>query len=241
MPDREMSRPQHAEVYPGHEVGRHVPYASYRRLPPDEMRSRGVAFHEEMNRRRTIRHFSTDAVPRELVELAIRTAGTAPSGAHQQPWHFAVTGDPALKARVREAAEREEYETYHRRMSDEWRSALAPIGTTWVKEHITDAPWVVVLFKQSYGLQPDGTKLKHYYADESVGIAAGMFITAIHHMGLATLTHTPTPTAFLREIFGRGRNETAILLMPVGYPHPEATVPDFTRKSLDEISSWHPR
>lgn len=203
------------------------------------MRSLATSFYAEMKRRRTVRRFSSDPVPRDLVELAIRTAGTAPSGAHHQPWHFVVVSDPALKGKIRGAAEREEFETYSRRMSEEWRTALAPIGTDWVKEHLTDAPWIVVLFKESYGLLPDGTKRKHYYVDESVGIAAGMFVTAVHHMGLVTLTHTPTPTGFLRELLNRGRNETAVLVLPVGYPHADATVPDFDRKALDEISSWH--
>lgn len=235
------SRPQPSfdQVYPGHAAPRHVPLTTYRRHAEAEMRARAADFHAELNRRRSVRRFSTEPVPRELIELAILSGGTAPSGAHHQPWHFAVTGDPALKAAIREAAEQEEYRTYQERMSDEWRSALAAIGTDWVKEHITDAPWVVVLFKKSYDLLADGSRRKNYYVEESVGIAAGMFITAVHHMGLATLTHTPTPTAFLRDIFGRGRNETAVLLLPVGYPHPEATVPDFTRKPLEEISSWH--
>ncbi len=238
-PSERRPTPSHDMVYPGREEARLVPLATYARRPVSEMRSLATGFYAEMNRRRTVRHFSTDPVPRELVELAIRTAGTAPSGAHHQPWHFVVIGDPALKARIREAAEREEFETYQRRMSEEWRTALAPIGTHWVKEHLTDAPWIVVLFKQSYGILPDGTKRKNYYVDESVGIAAGMFITALHHMGLVTLTHTPTPTGFLRELLNRGKNETAVLVLPVGFPHAEATVPDFTRKPLEEITTWH--
>jgi iodotyrosine deiodinase len=232
--------PSHDDVYPGRPAGRHIPLSSYTRYQESEMRDRAVAMYEELARRRTVRQFSTEPVPRALIEYAIRSAGTAPSGAHMQPWHFVVIGDAELKARIRDAAEAEEYETYRRRMSDEWRSALAPIGTDWVKPHLTDAPWVVVLFKQSYGLLPDGSKQKHYYVDESVGIAAGLFITAIHHMGLATLTHTPTPTAFLRALLDRGKNETAVLVLPIGYPHPDATVPDFSRKSLEEITTWYP-
>lgn len=231
--------PTHDAVYPGHPEPTLVPLPSYTRYAASEMQARAAAFHAELQRRRTVRHFSTEPVPRELIELAIRTAGTAPSGAHKQPWHFVAIADPALKQRIRDAAEQEEYETYQRRMPDEWRSALAPIGTDWIKPHLTDAPWIVVLFKQSYGVLPDGTKQKHYYVDESVGIAAGMFITAIHHMGLVTLTHTPTPTAFLRTLLERGKHETAVLVLPIGYPHPDATVPDFSRKSLDEISTWH--
>ncbi len=238
-PSGQLPEPTHETVYPGREAAKLIPLSGYQRHPEAEMRSLATSFYTEMNRRRTVRRFSSEPVPRDLIELAIRTAGTAPSGAHHQPWHFVVVSDPALKDKIRGAAEREEFETYSRRMSEEWRTALAPIGTHWVKEHLTDAPWIVVLFKESYGLLPDGTKRKNYYVDESVGIAAGMFITAVHHMGLVTLTHTPTPTAFLRELLNRGKNETAVLVLPVGYPHADATVPDFDRKALDDISSWH--
>jgi iodotyrosine deiodinase len=238
-PPADRTPPTRDDVYPGHPSARHIALPGYTRYPVSEMLARAEAFHAESNRRRTVRHFSTEPVPRELIELAIRTAGTAPSGAHKQPWQFVAIANSALKQQIRDAAEQEEYETYQRRMPDEWRTALAPIGTDWIKPHLTDAPWVVVLFKQSYGVLPDGSKQKHYYVEESVGIAAGMFITAIHHMGLVTLTHTPTPTAFLRTLLDRGKHETAVLVLPVGYPHSDATVPDFDRKSLDEISTWH--
>ena len=210
----------------------------FARRDPDESRSRARAFYDELNRRRTTRHFATDPVPRDLIELAIRTAGTAPSGAHQQPWTFVAVSDPELKHRIREAAEREEHAFYHGKAPDEWIEALRPLGTDEHKPHLTDAPWVVVLFRKTYGLREDGSKRPYYYTEESCGIAAGMFITAIHHMGLVTLTHTPNPMGFLRELLGRPVNERAMLVMPVGYPAANAQVPNLARKSLEEISVW---
>jgi iodotyrosine deiodinase len=199
-------------------------------------RARG--FYDEMNRRRTTRHFSSDPVPRELIELAIRTAGTAPSGAHQQPWTFVAVSDPDLKRRLREAAESEERENYNGRMPPEWIEALAPLGTDEHKAHLTDAPWVVVLFRQTYGVTLSGQKRTHYYTQESCGIAAGFFIAAVHMMGLVTLTHTPNPMGFLSELLERPANEKAMLVMPVGYPANDARVPDLRRKSLEEIAVW---
>jgi nitroreductase len=175
--------------------------------------------------RRTTRHFAATPVPREAVELAIRTAGTAPSGAHQQPWTFVAVGDGELKRRIREAAEAEERENYGGRMPAEWREALAPFGTDAVKPHLTDAPWVVVAFRQAYGVGPDGARRTHYYTQESVGIAVGLFVAAVHAMGLVTLTHTPNPMAFLAALLGRPANEKAFLVMPVGHPAPGARVP----------------
>lgn len=212
---------------------------AFERLPADEMHRRARDWHDELERRRTTRDFSPDPVPRELIELAITSASTAPSGAHKQPWHFVAVDDPALKRQIREASEEEEYRTYTGRMPDEWRAALAPLGTDWVKAHITDAPWVVVLFKQSYEILPDGTRAKNYYVNESVGICAGLFVSAIHHMGLATLTHTPNPMAFLRTLLCRPENETAVLLFPVGYPAAGARVPRLSRKPLDEVVQWN--
>ena len=219
---------------------RPYPFVALRftRHTAEQSRERARAFYDEMNRRRTTRHFSTDPVPRELVEYAIRTAGTAPSGAHQQPWTFVAVSDPSLKQRIREAAEREEREFYHGKAPREWLEALLPLGTDEHKPHLTDAPWVVVLFRQAYGVTPDGGKRTHYYAEESCGIAAGLFIAAIHHMGLVTLTHTPNPMGFLREVLGRPSNERAMLVMPVGYPAPNARVPDLDRKPIDEIVVW---
>ncbi len=210
----------------------------FERRPLDEMRVRAADWYAELDRRRTTRDFSTEPVPRELIELAIRAAGTAPSGAHRQPWTFVAVGDPELKRRIREAAEEEERRTYSERMPDEWRRALAPLGTDWVKRHITDAPWVVVLFKHAYEILPDGSHAKNYYVTESVGISAGLFVSAVHHMGLATLTHTPNPMRFLGELLGRPRNETAVLLFPVGYPAADARVPKLTRKPLEAVSVW---
>lgn len=210
----------------------------YQRLPVEDTLVRARAFHETMRTRRTTRHFSTDPVPRECIEWAIRVAGTAPSGAHQQPWTFVAVSDPELKHRMRDAAEREEHEFYHGRAPDEWLEALAPLGTDEHKTHLTDAPWVVVLFRQAYGLRPDGARRTHYYSQESCGIAAGFFIAAVHTMGLVTLTHTPNPMGFLSELLHRPANEKAMLVMPVGYPAEDARVPDLTRKELREIAVW---
>jgi iodotyrosine deiodinase len=210
----------------------------FTRLSLAESAERGEAFYRSMNARRTTRHFSPDAVPRSLIETAIRTAGTAPSGAHQQPWTFVAVQDTELKARIREAAEREEHDFYHGKASQEWIDALLPLGTDEYKVHLTDAPWVVVLFRQTYGLNADGSKRTFYYTHESCGIAAGLFVTAIHQMGLVTLTHTPNPMGFLRDLLGRPANEKAMLVMPVGYPAPDARVPDLERKPLDMISEW---
>lgn len=211
---------------------------TFMRRPPDEIVRRAQEFHVAMSARRTTRHFSSDPVPREAVEFAIRTAGTAPSGAHQQPWTFVAISNPALQQRIREAAEREEYENYHGRMPEEWLQALAPLGTDEHKTHLTDAPWLVVVFRKAYGLDPDGSKRVYYYTQESVGIAAGFFIAAIHLMGLVTLTHTPNPMGFLAELLERPPNEKAYLVLPVGYPAVGARVPDIERLPLSEISTW---
>jgi len=206
--------------------------------PLDETLARARQFYAEMNRRRTTRHFSTRPVPREAIELAIRTAGTAPSGAHQQPWTFVAVSDAALKAEIRRAAEREEHENYHGRMTPEWLDALAPLGTDEHKPHLTDAPWVVVVFRKLYGVNADGSRRTYYYTQESAGIAVGLLVAAVHHMGLVALTHTPSPMGYLAELLGRPANEKAFVVIPVGYPAPDARVPDLTRKSLDEIAVW---
>ncbi|HEU4557523.1 MAG TPA: nitroreductase family protein [Longimicrobium sp.] len=208
------------------------------RIPVDQLRARAREFFAELDRRRTVREFSPEPVPRELIELAIRAASTAPSGAHQQPWTFVVVSDPEMKRRMREAAETEERVNYSGRMPPDWIEALAPMGTDFVKTHITDAPYVVVLFRQIWGMRPDGSRRTHYYTMESCGIAAGLFIAAVHHMGLATLTHTPSPMGFLSELLQRPENEKAFLLMPVGYPAPDAAVPELARKPLDQVSAW---
>lgn len=212
----------------------------WQELSTDEMRARAQAFFADMNRRRSVRDFSDRPVSRELVELAIRTASTAPSGAHRQPWRFVAVSDPALKRAIREAAEKEERDSYEGgRMPPEWREALAPLGTDWRKPYLEIAPWIVVLFEIAHGRGDDGGVAKNYYVKESVGMAAGLFIAALHHMGLATLTHTPSPMRFLSEILDRPRNERPFVLFPVGYPADGALVPDIERKGLDEIAVWH--
>jgi nitroreductase len=194
-----------------------------------------------MDRRRSVRDFSSDPVPRELVETAIRTASTAPSGAHRQPWRFVVVGDPEIKHKIRVAAETEEKKSYESRMPDEWLEALEPLGTTWEKPFLETVPWIVVVFEELFGFYEDGTKRKNYYVRESVGIACGLFIASLPSMGLATLTHTPRPMGFLREILGRPQNEKPYILFPVGYPAADARVPDITRKALEEVAIWNPR
>jgi nitroreductase len=204
------------------------------------MLERARALEEELDRRRSVREFSADPVPRELIEIAIRSASTAPSGAHRQPWRFVVVGDPAIKREIRIAAEEEEKESYlGGRMPPEWLEALAPLGTSWEKPYLETVPWLVVVFEELYEVLPDGAKRKNYYPKESVGIACGFFIAALHHMGLATLTHTPSPMAFLSRILGRPGNEKPFILFPVGYPAAGAEVPDLRRKSLDQVSAWH--
>ena len=208
-------------------------------LPGESMRSRGRDLLADLARRRSVREFSPDPVPRELIEIAIATAGTAPSGANRQPWHFAAVADPALKAEIRRAAEAEEREFYEGgRASTAWLEALAPLGTGWQKPYLETAPWLVAVFKQTFAREADGTKSTNYYVSESVGIACGLFITAVHRMGLATLTHTPQPMRFLSEILGRPDNERPYILFPVGYPHPDCRVPSIGKKSMDEISTW---
>ena len=208
-------------------------------MTPEEQSGSLARFLEVMRRRRSVRDFSTEPVPRELVIEAIRAAGLAPSGAHQQPWTFVLIGDePELRGRIREAAEAEERASYEHRMSPEWLEALAPLGTDWHKPHLTDAPWLIVVFEQAYGLrQEDGetTRVKHYYVRESVGIAVGFLLAALTHAGLATLTHTPSPMGFLRQILGRPDNERPYVVIPVGFPAADATVPDLARKPLPEI------
>jgi nitroreductase len=211
---------------------------NHERLPVEEALARSRAFLRTMQARRTVRQFSPEPVPFELVANAIHTAGTAPSGAHQQPWTFVVVADPTIKARIRDAAEAEERASYSGRMSPEWLEALRPLGTNWVKEHITIAPYLIVVFEQIYGIQQDAQgeerQIKHYYTRESVGIAVGLLLASLHMAGLVALTHTPSPMGFLREILGRPRNERPFVLIPVGYPAAGCTVPDLRRKNLHE-------
>ncbi len=200
----------------------------------EDMFAHAQQFRALMQKRRSVRTFSNRPVSRKLIQEAILTAGTAPSGAHREPWHFVAISDPEVKAAIRCAAEREELESYQRRMSDEWRDALQPIGTNWQKPFLEIAPWLVICFAKNTG--DDGKK--NYYVPESCGIACGLFITAIHAMGLATLTHTPSPMKFLSEILQRPRNERAYILFPVGYPADHTTVPDLKRKNQAELITW---
>lgn len=207
--------------------------------PPEEMRARAEQFLRLMQQRRSVRAFSDRPVPRRLIERAVQTAGTAPSGAHRQPWRFVAVDDPNLKSEIREAAEEEERKGYEERMSEEWLDALEPLGTDWRKPFLETAPWLVVCFAERYGLSEGGERTKNYYVQESCGIACGFFIAALHYMGLATLTHTPAPMRFLGNILERPDNERPYILFPVGYPAEDAEVPDIERKQLGEILQWN--
>jgi iodotyrosine deiodinase len=207
----------------------------FERLAPAEALARSRAFLESMRRRRTVRHFSTELVPLELVENAIAAAGTAPSGAHQQPWTFVIVSSPEVKRDIRRAAEEEERQSYESRMPDAWLEALRPLGTDWRKPHLEDAPYLIVVFEQAYGLAADGGKIKHYYVKESVGIAVGLLLASLQEAGLASLTHTPSPMSFLRRILARPENERPYVVIPVGYPAAACTVPDLERKPFDEF------
>ncbi|MEC9475636.1 MAG: nitroreductase family protein [Planctomycetota bacterium] len=203
------------------------------------MRRRSSDLFEALSQRRSIRSFSDDPVSRELIDQAIETASTAPSGAHRQPWHFVVVDDADLKKKIREAAEQEERRSYDGRMPQAWLDALKPLGTDAVKPYLEDAPYIVILFAETKHLEADGTTSPNYYVSESVGIAAGLFIASLHLVGLATLTHTPSPMGFLREILQRPRTERPYLLFPVGYPSEGCMVPDLQRKSLSQVRSWN--
>lgn len=216
-----------------------VPLESYREYSVDEMKARARSFYEEIRRRRTIRQFSDRPVPREVIDECLRAAGSAPSGANLQPWHFAVVSDPQTKRKIREAAEAEEREFYSGRAPQEWRDALAPLGTDEHKPYLEKAPYLIAVFAQNYALLPDGRKVKNYYVTESVGIALGFLIAALHHAGLATLTHTPSPMSFLSTVLDRPVNERAYLLLVVGYPAEGVQVPDITRKALDQIATFY--
>ena len=213
----------------------------FERLELEEQLERAREFLVLMQRRRSVRAFSSEPVSLELISLAIEAAGSAPSGANQQPWKFVVVSDSGTKHKIRLAAEEEERANYERRFPDEWKEVLAPLGTDWHKEFLEIAPYLIVVFKVDYGMSPspvnDGTMVrsKHYYVNESVGIAVGLLLAALHNAGLATLTHTPSPMGFLAEILGRPKNEKPYLLIPVGYPSEGATVPNITKKSLEDI------
>ena len=215
-----------------------TPYTQYQEYPVDEMERRAAEFYAEMQRRRTIRDYSDKPVPRDVVEKCVLAAGTAPNGANLQPWHFVVVSDPAIKKRIREAAEAEEREFYERRAPQEWLEALAVIGTDANKAFLEKAPYLIAIFAQSYALREDGVRVKNYYVQESVGIATGFLIAGLHHAGLVTLTHTPSPMNFLNEILERPSNERPYLLLVVGYPAEDAEIPAISKKPLDEIVTF---
>jgi iodotyrosine deiodinase len=211
----------------------HVPL-NFKRMPPEEQLEASRAFVDRMAARRSVRFLSSEEVPFELIENAIRCASLAPSGANQQPWKFVVVKDPEIKRRIREAAEAEERESYEHRMPDDWLRALAPLGTDWHKEFLETAPYLIVVFRIDFGLEGE-TKTKHYYVQESVGIATGFLLAALHMSGLATLTHTPSPMGFLADILDRPKNERPFVLIPVGLPSPDATVPAIGKKGLADV------
>ena len=216
------------------------PLPSFREYSIQDMCERAAQFHQDIARRRTVRDFDSRPVPREVIEHCLLAAGTAPSGANQQPWFFSVITDPARKQRIREAAEKEEREFYGGKAPQEWLDALAPLGTDPNKPFLEEAPVLIAIFAQKYGIRPDGSRLSHYYVPESVGIASGFLIAALHHAGLATLTHTPSPMGFLNEICGRPAAEKPVILLVVGYPKPGCLVPVHggIKKPLEQIAQW---
>lgn len=215
-----------------------LPLSTYRGFSAEDMKIRIRMFCDDMLRRRTVRQFSSRPVPREVIEDCVRIAGSAPSGANLQPWHFVIISDPEVKRQIRHAAEKEEYDFYHRRAPKEWLEALAPLGTDENKPYLETAPYQIAVFSQTYGLTPNGHKVKNYYVAESVGIATGMLVSAVHMAGLVSLTHTPSPMGFLNNILGRPTHEKAFLLLVVGYPAEDACVPDISKKPLEEIATF---
>jgi iodotyrosine deiodinase len=215
-----------------------VPLSGYLELPAEEMRERASAFLDDVQRRRTVRDFSDRSVPRDIIEMCVLAAGTAPNGAHRQPWRFVIVSAPEIKRAIRLAAEEEERAFYRGRAPEDWLEAVAPLETDDRKPFLESAPYLIVVFAESYAVEESGKKSKNYYVTESVGIATGMLITAIHRAGLVSLTHTPSPMGFLNEILGRPENERPFLILVVGYPAPDATVPGLRRKSLQEIATF---
>lgn len=215
-----------------------VPLSTYQEYEPSEMAQKAHAFYEEIRRRRTVRDFSSRPVPPTVIENCLRAAGTAPNGANLQPWHFVVVSDPTIKQEIRRAAEQEEREFYERRAPAEWLEALSVLGTDAHKPFLETAPCLIAIFAQSFGLLPDGRRVKHYYVQESVGIATGFLIAALHHAGLAVLTHTPSPMGFLNGILSRPEHERPFLLLVVGYPADNAQIPAITKKPLTEIATF---
>ncbi len=221
------------------ESPKHIRLLNYREYPPAEMLDRAEVFLADMSRRRSVRDFSSRSIPAGVIEACILTAGAAPSGANRQPWYFSVVENAALKKKIREGAEEEEREFYSHRAPDDWLKALAPLGTDAEKPFLETAPVLIAVFSQKYSIGRDGEKLKNYYPVESVGLATGLLIAALHHAGLATLTHTPSPMKFLNQILGRPDSEKPFVLMVVGYPASDVLVPDIKRKSLQDIATFH--
>lgn len=221
-------------------IGGH-PFVAYEKpeVPAEDLKERARIFREKMDARRSVRDFASTPVARDVMEELIRTASSAPSGAHKQPWTFCLVGDPALKRVIREAAEEEEYKSYHQRMPPDWLADLAPLQTDWKKPFLETAPWLVVVFKKSYEIKPDGSRGQVYYATESCGLACGLLLAAIQEAGLAALTHTPSPMDFLRRILKRPEHEKPFLLIPVGYAAKECWVPDLARKPLENVACWY--
>ncbi len=219
------------KIVDGYPFVRHQPPT----YPEPEMLARSEQFYRWLDQRRTVRDFSNRPVPRAVIDNLLRAASTAPSGAHKQPWTFCVVSDPTVKKKIRAAAEKEEYESYQGRMSEEWLTDIRPLQTDWHKPFLEDAPYLIVVFKKAYDLLPDGTKRNNYYVAESVGLACGFLLAAIHHAGLVALTHTPSPMSFLTKILKRPDNERPFLLIPVGYAAKETWVPKLKRKELDEV------
>jgi len=211
---------------------------SFEEYPAEEMEARARAFYEHLKRRRTVREFSERPVPRDVIEQCILAAGTAPNGANMQPWHFVVVSERETKKRIRIAAEKEEKEFYSGRAPKEWLDALAPLGTDERKPFLETAPYLIAIFAERYGVLPDGRQVKNYYVTESVGIATGMLITAVHNAGLVSLTHTPSPMTFLNELLGRPENERPFLLLVVGYPAEDAKVPEISKKPLEKVATF---
>ena len=216
-----------------------ISHPTWTEIPPDEMQRRSAEFFDVIKQRRTVRDFSARPVPTDVIENALRAAGTAPSGANLQPWHFSVVTNAAIKKRIRDAAEIEEKEFYEHRASPEWLAALEPLGTDSSKAFLETAPCIIAVFLQKFGVLPDGRKVKHYYPVESTGLASGILITALHMAGLVCLTHTPSPMKFLNKILDRPVSDRPFLLLVAGYPAENATVPNIKRKALEEFVSFH--
>jgi nitroreductase len=219
-------------------TGKFVPLDSYREYPQKEMKRRSFSFRTDMQRRRSVRSFSSRPVPKEIIEDCLLTAGSAPNGANMQPWHFVVVCNPEQKKQIREAAEKEEYKFYHGNAGQQWLDALSHLGTDYQKPFLETAPYLIVIFGLIYDVSPDGQKIKHYYVRESVGIATGFLIAAIHNAGLVTLPYTPARMGFLNSILGRPENERPFLVLVVGYPDEETMIPEIRKKSLDQISTF---